>query len=316
MNYSGRCFCLWATFALAPLAAEPFPEGPPEFRVLLVGDSWADFFWQNASLRDVFAAHGFPEILEKGDVTAISGSTAAQWAQADHLQLITDELAANPTIEVVQVSIGGNDFLAGQPGGGWFTGMTPQAVETLFTTIAANTQTVIDHILALRPDLEILISLYDYPNFVESLNGPLFFFCNGRWNDMGQPTPLQLNQIQTEFLDRIQIMVTPQPRVFLVRHLGLMQFHFGFPGLEILPGDLPPPGDLNLPSPQEAMFLNADCFHLNPAGYAILAENLWNGYYIDVFSCLTEGQFGERLTDWPQTRAVTDLIESLDRLCP
>jgi hypothetical protein len=162
-----------------PLLNLATPAVGQEFRVLLVGDSWAELMWFNQSLRTVFAEEGHPEILEKGDVTALGGTTAAEWTTPSFLQLITDELDANPTLEVVQLTLGGNDFLAGQPGGGWYQGMPDAGID---------------------------------------------------------------------------------------------------------PGDLPPPGDVTLPSPPEAMFLGADCFHLNTEGYEHLARNLWDGYYASRFT--------------------------------
>lgn len=65
----------------------------------------------------MFAADGRSDLHAKGDTTALSGTTASQWATAGYLQLIADELDANPSIEVEQLVIGGNDFLAGMSGG-------------------------------------------------------------------------------------------------------------------------------------------------------------------------------------------------------
>ena len=76
--------------SLPLLAPSPVSAGPVE-RVLLVGDSWADFMWINRTLRDVFADNGRADIVEEGAVTAISGSTAAEWAQpgmASNLRLM------------------------------------------------------------------------------------------------------------------------------------------------------------------------------------------------------------------------------------
>ena len=103
---------LLATLLLVPstLRAEPSSSlGETTPRVLLVGDSWAQFMWFDRSLRDVFAANGRPDIVEVGAVTAQGGTTAAEWTDPAMLQMITDELQANPTIDVVQLTIGGND---------------------------------------------------------------------------------------------------------------------------------------------------------------------------------------------------------------
>lgn len=253
-------------------------------RVLLVGDSWSEFMWLDRSLRDGFAANGRPDIVEEGAVTAISGSTAAEWSEAGMLQLISDELAQNPTIDTVQLTLGGNDFLAGQPGGGWWTGISAVEEEALFDQIIADAATVMDFILALDPDLEIVVSLYDYTNFVESLGGILGFLCNPTFNDLGQPTPLEINAAGGRLQDRVDTLIASRPRVVGVRHYGLMQFTFGFPDEGIPPGQLLPPGDLSRPSPIEAMRLGADCFHVSSAGNDVLVQNLWDSYYDQRFN--------------------------------
>ncbi len=299
-----------------PAFAVNLTAGDPEFRVLLVGDSWAEFMWDDRSLRTVFADEGHPDILEKGDVTAISGSTAADWATPASRQLITDELLANPTIDLVQLTMGGNDFLAGISGGGWFVGMPPEDEQALFDRVAGDIQTVIDHILDLDADIHIVLSFYDYPNFQESLSGLLGFFCTDLWEDLGEPTPEQINLAQVSFLDRAEQLADTIPQVSLVRHLGFMQHHFGYPSLGIPPGALDPPGDVTLPSPPEAMrFLGNDCFHLGSIGHSVLARNLWDHFYVDIL-CITDQQFLDSLPGWPATRHVGDLVALLDRLCP
>ena len=313
-------------FLLCFLAMTPLNQGwagvtPSEnssggvFRVLVVGDSWADIMWDQQSLRTVFALEDHPEILEKGDVTAISGSTAAEWATASFLQLITDELNANPTIDIVQLTMGGNDFLAGMSGGGWFVGMSPAEEEALFNRVADDILTVIAHILNLDPDISIILSFYDYPNFQETLSGLLGFLCTDLWEGVGEPTPLELNQALLDMVDRMDALAATLPEVSLVRHAGLMQNHFGYPSMGIPPGQILPPGDPVLPSPPEALrFAGSDCFHLNAAGYQVLAQNLWDFFYIDVF-CLTQDQFRGHLPAWPGATDLGELTLRVNRLC-
>lgn len=253
-------------------------------RVLLVGDSWSEFMWLDGSLREVFAANGRPDIVEEGSVTAISGSTAAEWSDPAMLQMISDELTLNPTIDTVQLTLGGNDFLAGQSGGGWWTGISAVDEDALFDQIVADATTVIDFTLALDPDLEIIVSLYDYPNFVDSLGGILGFLCNPRFDDLGQPTPLQINTAGGQLQDRMDTLIASRERVFGATHSGLMQFVYGFPDDGIPPGQLQPPGDLTRPSPIEAMRIGADCFHVSGDGNEVLVQNLWDQYYDQRFN--------------------------------
>ncbi|MCB1041658.1 MAG: SGNH/GDSL hydrolase family protein [Acidobacteria bacterium] len=293
------------------LAGTHLMSAGTEIRVLVVGDSWAEFMWNNRTLRNVFVAHGVTDVVEQGAVTAISGSTAVEWATPSYLQLITDELTAYPTVDTVLLSMGGNDFLAGQPGGGWYVGMPPSELDLLLNTTIDAIQTVIDHILNLRPSAEIILNLYDYTNFVESLTGPLFILCNGTWQDLGQPTPIQINQAQIDMEQFLVGALVDGISVFHVSHYGAMQFHFGYPSMSILPGTLPPPGDLMLPSPPQAMFLGYDCFHLNPEGYQVMGENLWQAYFEARYTCVSVNSL---FTNWPVT-TMTELVDTLN-LCP
>lgn len=270
-----------------PVAGQP---GAP--RVLIVGDSWSEFMWVNRSLRRAFADNGRPDLLEKGNRTAISGSEAADWVEPEQLALIADELARNPSIEVVQLTVGGNDMLSGRDGGGWYAGMPAAEREALFQQILTDLTTIVDHILVQRSDLEVLISAYDYLNFVDTFSSFLFLVCIEQWDDLGRPSPGQLNRALIALEDRMEAFAASRPRVHMVRHNGLMQFVFGFPDRGIAPGQLLPPGDLELPSPIDAMLLDADCIHLGSTGYAAIAENLWQGFYADHFAAGGGGDDG------------------------
>ena len=124
-------------------------------KVLLVGDSWAEQQWNDGVHNAVFDLSGYPDYEAFGDVVAISGSTAAEWVAPTELQKITDALMANPVIDTVQLTLGGNDFLDN-----WNTGLTPMAVTALQNQIIADLQTVIDHILAIDINLEIILSFF------------------------------------------------------------------------------------------------------------------------------------------------------------
>jgi lysophospholipase L1-like esterase len=266
-----------ALAAPAALSAQP--------AVLIVGDSWARLMYTTDALTTVVTAHGHPEITVYGDSTTIDGSTAADWAQADHLQLIDAEFSAHPEISAVVIFVGGNDFLAGQSGGGWYVGMDPAAEQALFDGIEQDTATLIDHLLSLDPALEIALSSYDYPNFVETLEPPLGdLFCVPLWQDLGEPTPFQINS-HARILDQGRtVIAATRPEVTPVASWGLMQYLYGYPSMGIPPGALPPPGDPNLPSPPESLRLGVDCFHLAPAGYEAIGEQLWHyalGPYFD-----------------------------------
>lgn len=283
------------------------------YRVLMVGDSWSYLMWLDETMRRLFEDKGHPSALEKGDVTAISGSKASEWAQPANLQLISDELTANPSIDMIQLSMGGNDFLAGQPNG-WYRDMDPSLEADLFERILLDLETVVNYIVQFDPTLKIVIGGYDYPNFEDSRTGIGAFVCTPYWDDMAEPLPIDINTAMTGFENMMRDYASTVPQLTYVRHLGAMQYLYGYPPLGIEPGQLLPPGDLTLPSAMESMRLGVDCFHLNETGYDTHALDLWDHFYADIF-CLHLSEVREGFPDWHAEFTVLDYCQSIGRLC-
>lgn len=261
-------------FVLLSLLALQLPAQTT--RVLIVGDSWAEQQWDDESHNMVFAANGFAFSAD-GSTTAISGSEAADWIAPGQLQLIADALSNQPVIDTVQLTIGGNDFL-----NAWRADMTAMEEAALQQQIRDDIQTIIDFILNQDPDIEVILSFYDYPNFVDTLTGVSGLFCGPLFDSMAMPTPSQLNSAAVRFEQTYRQLADNDTRVFHVSHFGQMQFTFGFSDDGINPGDIPLPGDISLPSPTQAMrrtFGVLDCFHLNATGYDVLIQNLVDGYF-------------------------------------
>jgi lysophospholipase L1-like esterase len=256
--------------------------------LLVVGDSWAEQQWDDQAHALVFDAVGQVGVAVYGAATAESGTTAADWIQPARLQVLADELAQRADVDVVQLTLGGNDFL-----NAWSTALSPADESDLLAAVQADLATILEFVLDQRPDVEVLLSFYDYPNFVDTLDGIVgLFVCRPLWNDLGQPDPRQLNSASTRFERAIASLADAHPRVFHVSHLGLMQAQFGFPSDGIPPGQLSPPGDLDLPSPVEAMRLGGDdCFHLNAEGYDGLVLNQYDGYFEDRFEVIFRSRF-------------------------
>jgi len=258
-------------------------------RVLIVGDSWAEEMWQDGAHEVVFASNQLDRFSALGATTTESGTTAAQWKQPDRLQRIADALQANPSIDIVQLTLGGNDFLDA-----WSTSMPAAQVAALKEQILADLTIITAFILAQRPDVEVLLSFYDYPNFRDTRTGLIgLFFCTPLWNDLGQPTPAQLNAAAIDFVDTYAQIAAVEPRIHHVRHFGLMQQKYGID--MIPPGQLGLPGDPLLPSPLTAMRnragLGRDCFHLSPQGYDHLVQNLFDGFYRGRFERIFSASF-------------------------
>lgn len=261
-------------------------------KVLVVGDSWASQQWDDGIHDQVFADSGYPQFVSLGDVVAISGSTASDWVAPSELQKITDALNANPSIDTVQLTLGGNDFL-----NQWNIGLTPMAVTAIQNQIIIDLQIVVDHILAQAMGIEIVLSFYDYPNFVDTTGGFSGIICANLHTDLGNPTPLELNTIATSFEQAFASSATSNPKVFQVSHSGLMQNYFGFADANpvIPPGQIQPPGDLTLPSPVQSMRLNGgvvvDCFHLGAEGYDVLVQNTYDQYFQYRFDTIFKSLF-------------------------
>lgn len=248
-------------------------------RVLLVGDSWANQQWSDGSHARVFAANGLADFQIVGASTTESGSTAEEWAAPARLQVIADALAANPSIDTVQLTLGGNDFLDA-----WNRSMSAEDEAALMAQITDWLDQIATHILDQRPEIEIVLSFYDYPNFVDTRNGLVWLgVCEPLWGRLGRPEPIELNITARAFEDVYAELALKNPRIQHVSHFGLMQHAYGFPNAGIPPGHILPPGDLNRPSPLAAMrdhgFFGRDCFHLTPAGYDILVQNLVDNYF-------------------------------------
>ncbi len=262
------------------------PAAAQTSRVLLIGDSWAAQQWDDQAHENVFMANGFGQYAVVGGATTISGSTAAEWTAPDRLQLIQDALLANPDIDTVQLTIGGNDFLDE-----WDADMTAGQQLQLQQQIAADLQLIIDFILQQDANLEIILSFYDYPNFVDTLTGIPAIFCFPLWLSMAQPSASELNSAAVAFENFYAGVAMANSRVQHVSHFGLMQFNFGFPDENILPGDIPLPGDLSRPSPIESMRNQLDCFHLQPEGYDILVQNLFDQYLMNRLDTVFKASF-------------------------
>jgi lysophospholipase L1-like esterase len=264
------------------------PNLPAAEGLLLVGDSWAEQQWSDQSHAVAFGALGFGNVAVYGAATTESGSTAADWVQPGRLQTLSDELALRDDVDVVQLTLGGNDFLDA-----WNTALTPGEERALVDSVLADLATIVDTILTDRPDVEVLLSFYDYPNFVDTLDGLVgLLVCAPLWNDLGQPEPLQLNTASARFEQAMAELAAVHPRVFHVSHLGLMQSRFGFPSDGVPPGGLTPPGDPSLPSPVEALRLGGDdCFHLNALGYDEIVANQFAGYFETRFDVIFRSEF-------------------------
>ena len=236
-------------------------------RFLVVGDSWAEEQWLDGSHQRVFNANALAGIGVSGELTTTSGSTAAEWKMPVNLERIGEALAQYPHIDTVQLTIGGNDFLDA-----WNTGYSDAQFDELIGWISQDVEFVTTYILNQRPDIEIILSLYDYPNFEDTRDSLIWLgFCGDLWNDLGEPTPVQVNTAAVEVIDAIEQLAIENPRISHVRHLGQAQNFFGLPGSPS--GTIPPPGDITEPSPLDVILTVS----LLSSHSAFVCQCLWQG---------------------------------------
>jgi len=249
----GLLLCLSLVLLAAPAVAA---------RVVVFGDSWG--VPAAPALQAVFDAEGIPVQVAGA---SSGGETAANLSSASGLQHISDTLAANPDADLVHLSIGGNDFL-----GTWNATFTPAQEDALFQAIAADVETILDHILAVRPAARIFWSSYDYPR-------PL---------PLGTPT--QVNAAGAKFgLVAVALANSKGASVTYGNFSGLMQVTYGFDGTQYTIYDPPvaiPPGDpslpdATLPSPDAAF---SDTIHLTAAGYGVLAQAQFDAFYAGILA--------------------------------
>jgi lysophospholipase L1-like esterase len=237
-----------ATGLLVLAALSPSGVARAREEVLVLGDSWG--FATAPALAQVFAANFV------GDLSIVNaaapGETANDLAKVPGLQSISDALAAHPDTVAVHLSIGGNDFL-----GAWNANLTPAQEDALFEAILDDIDTIVKHVRALRPDVQVLQPSYDYPR-------PL---------PLG--TPLEVNTASEKLAARVQALADATPGMSFENLNGLMQLHFGFPSLDIPPFH-PSLPRRDLPGPEEAF---ADAIHLTPQGYVLFAEALTDRFY-------------------------------------
>jgi len=253
-----RHFILLAAFLLATFHAAPAFAA----RVVVFGDSWG--VPAAPALQAVLIAEGLPDTVASA---AVGGETAANLSLASGLQHISDSLAANPDADLVHLSIGGNDFL-----GQWNSSFTPAQEDALFQAIAADVETIVDHILSVRLGVRIYWSSYDYPR-------PL---------PIGTPT--EVNAASAKFAVEAAALADAKGAGLTYDDFnGLMQVTYGFDGTQPTIYDPPipiPPGDPSLPDPTlpspDASF--SDSIHLTAAGYAILAEAHYDAFYAAILA--------------------------------
>ncbi len=215
-------FCVALTGVSLPAACDTTVAEAVIPRIALVGDSWSAFLWAFRTFRDVLQEYpAFENYVETGASTAVMGIKTYEYLDSDRMQAMEELLNENPTIDVVVLALGANDFLSGTPvetenpevtKADWrCPGTEREYNDALFTAIGESCQAIIDRILAIRPDIRIVIPSYTYSAIdVHSECGaePQ----NRGWAGLGLA---------------MQQLANANERVEFVNNYGLMQWHYG-----------------------------------------------------------------------------------------
>ncbi len=265
-------------FILLTLLLTPLPSYAVD-RILVVGDSWAAGVAGFRIFEQVFEARGIEGVEVVGNKTAIGGSRADQWAtnHQGKLDVLTSELEAHPTIDIVHLSIGGNDFL-NHCFKNDITEATPETRTEKWEAICSDIEKIVERILQVRPGARVLLCDYDFldPKKIGETYG---------LHAKGAPSTGEMNAALVE-LGRSKLALARRiDRLEYVQNYGLLQFHFGIEGMAE-PKTVPFPGK----PPDYAPFPGGnteygsgvgmpDGVHPTPEGYFRIVENCFDPFY-------------------------------------
>lgn len=268
-------------------------------KIITIGDSWAHLIADYGSLQlmlnTFFPGQGYTVANE-----SFGGGTAQQ--HASQLSQITSKINAHPQADIVYLSSGGNDFLAGQTLGGWYLGMSGESA--FFDSVGGYVQTVVDHILSIRPDIQIVIGGYDYinawdpdlsnggagqvfrANFALGLNGTGYIFSIPTF-EIGQQQ--SLNAAFRSLEQRKQNIAGASRRVHYVYNFGIVNSLNGYNGyFGTWSAGSDPSAYNDLPVTRSRLGSGGDDpIHLDATGYNIIATQAYNSFFNTAFQAGT-----------------------------
>lgn len=275
---------------LFPFALQAQCTETDEPRVLLVGDSWAFFMNVDGTINKILDRWGHSHYTYyTNTILAENGAETDDFLKPDKQAEIKAQLDAHPSIDVVHLSIGGNDYL-----GDWNVNYTQEQTDSLGFASFMRLAEIITYIKSLKPGIKIVWSGYAYTNFKEVIEDFAPFQSNhpfyDTWEGMGFPDFTQINHLLKYFSDGFSAYAAADPQVEFVPAMGLMQYTFGqSTPLTVAPyASYPaytqplPYGDSTLPSPKNSMRnygVTKDCFHLSPKGYEDLIDYQFQKFY-------------------------------------
>jgi hypothetical protein len=234
-------------------------------RILVIGDSWASPVARQLDI--VLHENGYTD--STADATPFKELTSQMSSPAGLVEIST-WLGERPDVKFVQMSTGANDWGATK----WTPAWAGTQEETLlFADIIKNVDIIVDHIISLRPDIQVLWSGYDFPRPTRNRLGDYV-------------PPAEINAFLIRLAEQMANFALTKPGLSFVDLNGTLQIAFGFDGIQYTtfdPDHVIPPGDPSLPdarypSPKEP-FQFRDPWHLQPGGYKALAQAQFDGFY-------------------------------------
>lgn len=254
--------------------------GKVERRIMLIGDSWAHFSWIYRSIGESLKSSGFADINEDGTRTALISTQAEFWDTEDGLQIIQDRIGQLPDADIFIIFIGGNDVMWKWRRDKPFEDLLPFANDML-----GHTDNMIDAVLAVRPNAQVIIASYDYPNFAETMVGNEWNPYYGQWESFGFAPPIELN-LGLQFFEEYRAnwpKYNQSSNVRFINNVGVAQYYGGYPDSAVFEPYVPfapktvplPNGDPRYPTSPRYMGLNGfDAYHFNDVGYKYIGDNM------------------------------------------
>lgn len=298
-----RCLSVGAVGRNRPrsLQIEQFEDRHVLSGVVTIGDSWAWLVAAGApgsaspvpgfvnSLGNVMNTFqpGVPVYNE-----SFGGGTAAQMvAQLYTPGGVIEKVNAHPDADVVWLSAGGNDMLLGNLGGGFYVNNPNNPA--VYAAIQANVQTIVDAILATRPDVQVVVMGYDYLNIWDTVSGSTgdtvrFNLGVGKTGipALDATQNLAVNDgFKAAEAGKMAIAAASR-RVAHVNNFGLNNSYGGYTGYfgNFAAGTTYPPELYPfLPTPANRMN-TTDPIHLNSLGYTTLALHAEQEFLLSAFS--------------------------------
>ncbi|MDQ1257238.1 MAG: hypothetical protein QG656_1841 [Candidatus Hydrogenedentes bacterium] len=228
--------------AMAMVLVLPCLARAGEPRILVCGDCWMQKAVEWGSFDAYLREHGFEAYETRGALTSVRGLNA-DWAASPtrniptsnkpFLTTVDEELAAYPTIDIVHLVLGANDFYNPVLFGANYKTFTSEEWDAYVATVRKSFDTIVRHMVERHPNVKVCISGYTY--FDTSLI-PLAGGSN--FNGMTQG---EVNRFMATMMDVQRQVAAEVDRVDYVQNWGILQYEAGVPDRHA-PKEVPFPG--------------------------------------------------------------------------